>query len=228
MSLIAIWLSAAPEGSASGRPALFAGHMPSGGFSGRQYGAACAARPARRYPGQPDRHRRHLQGRRADAAARQFARLVEIFDAEGASFVSVTHASAGDSHRARGQGGRGGSKSKSRIDAALEHLAARRTTTSCARRAGPAFGTSVMARPEEQLAPYRPSLRLLTPYIVARWPLRFCGPLLPCAEYPGLVKAASHQFHALLQSTWHCRRRAAMQRRARRWVVSCPYGGELT
>ena len=88
--------------------------------------------------------------------------------------------------------------------------------------------TSVMARPEEQLAPYRPSLRLLTPYIVARWPLRFCGPLLPCAEYPGLVKAASHQFHALLQSTWHCRRRAAMQRRARRWVVSCPYGGELT
>jgi hypothetical protein len=119
-------------------------------------------------------------------------------------------------------------QSKSRIDAALEHLAARRTTTNCARRAGPAFGTSVMARPEEQLAPYRPSLRLLTPYIVARWPLRFCGPLLPCAEYPGLVKAASHQFHALLQSTWHCRRRAAMQRRARRWVVSCPYGGELT
>ena len=102
------------------------------------------------------------------------------------------------------------------------------TTTSCARRAGPAFGTSVMARPEEQLAPYRPSLRLLTPYIVARWPLRFCGPLLPCAEYPGLVKAASHQFHALLQSTWHCRRRAAMQRRARRRVVSCRYGGELT
>ena len=62
------------------------------------------------------------------------------------------------------------------------------TTTSCARRAGPAFGTSVMARPEEQLAPYRPSLRLLTPYIVARWPLRFCGPLLPCAEYPGWSK----------------------------------------
>ena len=45
---------------------------------------------------------------------------------------------------------------------------------------------------------------------------------------PGLVKAASHQFHALLQSTWHCRRRAAMQRRARRRVVSCRYGGELT
>jgi hypothetical protein len=92
---------------------------------------------------------------------------------------------------------------------------------------GPAqrSGTSVMARPEEQLAPYRPNLSLLTPYIVACWPLRSCGPLLPCAAYPGLVKAASHQFHALLQSTWHCRRRAAMQRRARRRVVSCRYGG---
>ena len=95
---------------------------------------------------------------------------------------------------------------------------------------GPAqrSGTSVMARPEEQLAPYRPNLSLLTPYIVARWPLRSCGPLLPCAAYPELVKAASHQFHALLQSTWHCRRRAAMPRRARRRVVSCRYGGELT
>ena len=27
-----------------------------------------------------------------------------------------------------------------------------------------------MARPEEQLAPYRPNLSLLTPYIVACWP----------------------------------------------------------
>ena len=126
--------------------------------------------------------------------------------ASARSALSVGHAlrciggtaiRAADSHRARGQGGRGGSKSKSRIDAALEHLAARRTTTSCARRAGPAFGTSVMARPEEQLAPYRPSLRLLTPYIVARWPLRFCGPLLPCAEYPGLVKALRVPAHAL-------------------------------
>src|ERR1700730_7818115 len=55
---------------------------------------------------------------------------------------------------------------------------------------GPAqrSGTSVMARPEEELAPYRPNLSLLTPYIVARWPLRSCGPLLPCAEYPGWSK----------------------------------------
>jgi hypothetical protein len=57
---------------------------------------------------------------------------------------------------------------------------------------GPAFDTSVMARPKEQLAPCRPGLSLLTPYIAARWPLRSCGPLLPCAEYPGLVKTASH------------------------------------
>lgn len=34
MSLIAIWLSAAPEGSASARPALFAGHMPVAGSRG--------------------------------------------------------------------------------------------------------------------------------------------------------------------------------------------------
>ena len=39
---------------------------------GRQYGAACVARPARRYPGRPDRHPRHLQGRPADTVARQF------------------------------------------------------------------------------------------------------------------------------------------------------------
>jgi hypothetical protein len=44
---------------------------------------------------------------------------------------------------------------------------------------GPAqrSGTSVMARPEEQLAPYRPNLSLLTPYIVARCPILW--PLLP-------------------------------------------------
>jgi hypothetical protein len=40
--------------------------------------------------GPADRHRRHLQGRPADAVARQFARLVEIFDAHDAAFVPVT------------------------------------------------------------------------------------------------------------------------------------------
>src|SRR5580693_6644173 len=73
--------------------------------------------------------------------------------------------------------------------------------TSCARRADPAFRHERDGPAGEQLAPNRPSLKLLAPYIVALSPLRFCGPLLPRAEYPGLVKAASHGFHAMLQST---------------------------
>ena len=60
-----------------------------------------------------------------------------------------------------------------------------------------------MARLEEQLAPNRPSLTLLTLYTVARSPPRSCGPLLPRAEYSGLVKAASH-------GSMLCNRLAAM------------------
>jgi hypothetical protein len=71
MSLIATWFS---EGRRAQHPLV--PRRPLGIFRWRvldqQYGAPCVARPARRYPGRPDRHRRHLQGRPADAVARQF------------------------------------------------------------------------------------------------------------------------------------------------------------
>jgi len=74
------------------------------------------------------------EGRRAQHPPDPRYPLGMLFDASaGRPFAPQT------SHRARGQGGRGGSKSESRVDAAVEHLAARRTTTSCARRTVPAF-----------------------------------------------------------------------------------------
>ena len=190
MSLIATWFS---EGRRAQHPLV--PRRPLGIFRWRvleqQYGAPCVARPARRYPGRPDRHPRHLQGRPADAVARQFCAAgrnlrrtgchvraaaqqlnttsemwgtsrsicrmplssLNLFSTQrdrdgllrlstavgwnerlGASHApenpaatqnqsterQIPDATAGDSHRARGQVGRGGSKSKSRIDAALD------------------------------------------------------------------------------------------------------------
>jgi len=71
MSLIATWFS---EGRRAQHPPVprYPLRICRWRVLGRQYGAACVARPARRYPGRPDRHPRHLQGRPADAVARQF------------------------------------------------------------------------------------------------------------------------------------------------------------
>ena len=71
MSLIATWFS---EGRRAQHPPVprYPLRICRSRVLGRQYGAACVARPARRYPGRPDRHPRHLQGRPADAVARQF------------------------------------------------------------------------------------------------------------------------------------------------------------
>src|SRR5580700_461125 len=71
MSLIATWFS---EGRRAQHPPVprYPLRICRWRVFGRQYGAACVARPARRYPGRPDRHPRHLQGRPADAVARQF------------------------------------------------------------------------------------------------------------------------------------------------------------
>ena len=71
MSLIATWFS---EGRRAQHPPVprYPLRICRWRVLGRQYGAACVARPARRYPGRPDQHPRHLQGRPADAVARQF------------------------------------------------------------------------------------------------------------------------------------------------------------
>ena len=71
MSLIATWFS---EGRRAQHPPVprYPLRICRWRVLERQYGAACVARPARRYPGRPDRHPRHLQGRPADAVARQF------------------------------------------------------------------------------------------------------------------------------------------------------------
>jgi hypothetical protein len=89
MSLIATWFS---EGRRAQHPPVprYPLRICRWRVRGRQYGAACVARPARRYPGRPDRHPRRLQGRPADAVARQ---LVEIFDAQDATFVPLRSSS---------------------------------------------------------------------------------------------------------------------------------------
>jgi hypothetical protein len=71
MSLIATWFS---EGRRVQDPPVprYPLRISRWRVLGRQYGAACVARPARRYPGRPHRHPRHLQGRLTDAVARQF------------------------------------------------------------------------------------------------------------------------------------------------------------
>jgi hypothetical protein len=89
MSLIATWFS---EGRRAQHPPI--PRYPLGICRWRvlewRYGVACVARPARRYPGRPDRHRCHLQLDRLTRSLANFARLVEIFDAHDAAFVPVT------------------------------------------------------------------------------------------------------------------------------------------
>jgi hypothetical protein len=70
MSLIATWFS---EGRRAQHPPVprYPPRICRWRVLGRQYGATCVATPARRYPGRPDRHPRHL-GRLADTVARHF------------------------------------------------------------------------------------------------------------------------------------------------------------
>jgi hypothetical protein len=92
LTLIATWFS-------EGRPAQ---HPPVPRYSlgicrwrvlGWQYGAACVATPARRYPGRPIDIVVIYKVDWLTQSLANFARLVEIFDAQDATFVPLRSSS---------------------------------------------------------------------------------------------------------------------------------------